>query len=76
MTCSNCGKDFKFVGAKTRYSYGFVKGKPFCALVCDDCRKKMSDEEYNELERRLSEKIKWLQRQKNLIQIQKESLNR
>ena len=47
MTCSNCGKDFKFVGAKTRYSYGFVKGKPFCALVCDDCRKKMSDEEYN-----------------------------
>lgn len=58
MICSNCGKEFKFVEDKTRYSYGFVKGKSFCVLVCDDCRKKMSDEEYNELEHRLSEKIK------------------
>ena len=56
MTCSNCGKEFEFKEMETRHSYGFIKGKPYGIFLCDECGKKLSDEEYNKLERKISEK--------------------
>ena len=56
MICTNCGKEFKFKEIITRHSYGFVKGKPYGVFLCDNCSKDLSDEEYNNLERKISEK--------------------
>ena len=56
MNCTNCGKEFKFKETATKHSYGFVKGKPYCVFLCDNCSKDLSDEEYNNLERKISEK--------------------
>ena len=47
--CTKCGKEVNMDINSTKYSYGFIKGKPFVTILCDDCKKVVSESEYNKL---------------------------